>query len=197
MRQHAPATVRNREPIAAILAEELPDEGTVLEIASGTGEHASFFAGLFPKLTWQPSDPDPVACASIRAWRKEVNLPNLLPPVALDAVSGDWPLPHAGAVLCINMLHISPWVAAEGLFAGAMRLLSSGAPLVLYGPYWENDVVPAASNLAFDTSLRARNTEWGIRDLAAVDELARRNDFGRTRRIAMPANNLTLVYRKL
>lgn len=196
-RRHAPAAARNVGPIGDILAEELPPAGLVLEVASGSGEHALAFALRFPDLMWQPSDPDPVACASIAAWRDGSGAPNLRAPFALDAVSPDWPLDQADAVLCINMVHISPWRAAEGLFAGAGRLLAAGAPLMLYGPYWEAEVPSAPSNLAFDASLRARDPEWGIRDVAALDALARANGFERSRRASMPANNLTLIYRKV
>ncbi len=196
MKQHASAAARNREPIAAVLAEELPATGLVLEVASGTGEHALTFAHRFPALIWQPSDPDAAARDSIAAWREESGLDNLRPPLALDAAAAVWPIAHADALLCINMIHISPWAAAEGLFAGAAHILPHGAPLVLYGPYREADVATAPSNEAFDASLKARNPAWGLRDLAVIDRLAERNGLGRTRRVAMPANNLMLVYRK-
>lgn len=196
MKQHAPAAARNREPIAAVLAEELPATGLVLEVASGTGEHALAFARRFPTLIWQPSDPDAAARDSIAAWREESGPDNLRSPLALDAAAEAWPIAHADALLCINMLHISPWEAAEGLFAGAARILPQGAPLMLYGPYREADVVTAPSNEAFDASLKARNPTWGLRDLAAVNRLAERNGLGRARRTAMPANNLMLIYRK-
>jgi hypothetical protein len=196
MKRHAPATGRNREPIAAVLTEELPRTGLVLEVASGTGEHAVHFARTFPDLRWQPSDPDPEARASIEAWREEAALPNLLPPLALDATGADWPIERADAVLCINMVHISPVAATEGLLAGAALLLEPGAPLVLYGPYFESAVETAPSNLAFDRDLRSRNPEWGLRSVEWLDELAERAGFRRTRRVAMPAHNLTLVYRK-
>src|SRR5687768_5747945 len=135
MKRHAPAAGRNREPIAAVLSEELPASGLVLEVASGTGEHAVHFARTFPDLAWQPSDPDPDARESISTWRKEAGLPNLVQPLDLDAAAADWPLPRADAVLCINMVHISPVASTEGLVAGAARLLARGAPLILYGPY--------------------------------------------------------------
>lgn len=196
MKRHAPATLRNREPIARILADELPPHGVLLEIASGTGEHAGFFARLFPGLHWQPSDPDPAALASIEAWRAAEGLANLAPPLVLDAAGAHWPIDAADAMLCVNMIHISPWEATEGLFAGAARLLPPGAPLVLYGPFLESDVETAPSNLAFDADLRARDARWGLRDLARVDHLADGAGFSRTRRVAMPANNLSLVYRR-
>ena len=197
MKRHAPAADRNREPIAAVLTEELPGSGTVLEIASGTGEHAVHFARTFPHLVWQPSDPDAASLESIAAWREAERLENLLPPLRVDAASIAWPVTQADAVLCINMIHISPVSATEGLVAAAARLLAPGAPLILYGPYLEADVVTAPSNHAFDASLRARNPEWGLRELEWVDGLAVAAGLERTRRVAMPANNLVLVYRHL
>jgi hypothetical protein len=196
MNRQAPAVARNRDPIAAVLAEELPPSGLVLEVASGTGEHAVHFARAFPAITWQPSDPDLAARQSIEAWRVEEALPNLNPPLDLDAASPAWPIERAHAVLCINMVHISPVSATEGLLAGSAGLLPTGAPLILYGPYLEDDVPTAPSNLDFDASLKARNPEWGLRSLAWLDASAAERGFGRTRRVAMPANNLTLVYRR-
>ncbi|MEE4288697.1 MAG: DUF938 domain-containing protein [Erythrobacter sp.] len=196
MKQHAPATLRNREAILAVLRAELPPSGTVLEIAAGTGEHAVFFAGHLPQLEWLPSDPSPEALASIAAYREDANLPNLRAPVELDASASDWPVADAAAILCINMVHISPWVATEGLFAGAARILiGKELPLILYGPYFEQGVEPAPSNLDFDASLKARNPAWGIRDVGQMDDLAARHGFARRARHEMPANNLTLVYR--
>ncbi|HEU4650476.1 MAG TPA: DUF938 domain-containing protein [Croceibacterium sp.] len=196
MKRHAPAAARNREPIAAVLTEELPVTGLVLEVASGSGEHAVHFARTFPALVWQPSDPDADSRASIEAWRAAEALANLLPPIALDAASPRWPVPRADAVVCINMVHISPVAATEGLLAGAAGLLGAGAPLVLYGPYLEATVDTAPSNLAFDESLKARNPAWGLRSVEWLDAHAARHGFDRTRRVAMPANNLTLVYRR-
>jgi len=196
MKGHAPAAERNREPIAAVLAEELPQSGLVLEMASGTGQHAVHFARAFANLTWQPSDPDPAALASIEAWRAQEGLPNLAAGVELDASADEWPIEQAAAVVCINMVHISPVQATAGLFAGAARALSAGAPLILYGPYLEDGVETAPSNLAFDASLKARNPEWGLRSVSWLDAAAARHGFARTRRVAMPANNLTLVYRR-
>lgn len=196
MKRHSPSVARNREPIAAVLTEELPSSGLVLEVASGTGEHAVHFARTFPRLEWLPSDPDTDACQSIEAWRGEAGLANLLPPLRLDAASASWPVTAADAVLCINMVHISPPAATEGLVAGAARLLAPGAPLIFYGPYLEHSVETAPSNLEFDRWLRERNPEWGLRQAEWLDEVARRRGFGRTRRVAMPANNLVLVYRR-
>jgi SAM-dependent methyltransferase len=196
MKRSAPATGRNREPIAAVLREVLPKRGTLLEIASGTGEHAVYFAGLFPKLRWQPTDPDPDALESIRAWRAEAGAANLLEPLRLDASAETWPMAASEAILCVNMVHISPWAATEGLMKGAGRLLPKGGPLVLYGPYRRAGVATAPSNEAFDESLRARNPEWGLRDLEAVEAEAARHGLELERLVEMPANNLTVVFRR-
>ncbi|WP_287940106.1 DUF938 domain-containing protein [Sphingopyxis sp.] len=195
-KRHAPATLRNRDAIAAVLGDWLPASGTVLEVASGSGEHAVHFAAAFPKLDWQPSDPDPAALASIAAWSAEAGLPNIAAPLHLDASAPDWPLGHADALLCINMVHISPWAATLGLFAGAARLLGPGAPLILYGPYLEADVATADSNLAFDESLRSRNPAWGLREVEAVIDAAAPHGFRFAERRTMPANNLMLLFRK-
>lgn len=196
MKRHAPATARNSQPLAEVLARELPASGTVLEIASGSGEHAVFMARRFPALDWQPSDCDAEALASVDAWAAEARLANLRPAIALDAAAPDWPIVSADALLCVNMVHISPWDAAVGLFAGAGRVLGSGAPLVLYGPFVERDVETAASNHAFDQSLRQRDPAWGLRSTADLDRLAAGHGMTRTARCAMPANNLVLVYRR-
>lgn len=196
-RQHAPATQRNREPILAVLREILPAQGLVLEVASGSGEHAIHFAGAFPNLTFQPSDPDPAALASIDAWTHESALPNLRPAIRLDAMAPRWPVSEADAILCINMVHISPWAATEGLIRQAAQLLPAGGPLYLYGPYRQSDVPLAASNAVFDDSLRRRNPKWGLRELDAVAELARTAGFGEPAVTAMPANNLSVVFRRL
>ena len=196
MKRHAPATARNSQPLAEVLARELPASGTVLEIASGSGEHAVFMARRFPALDWQPSDRDAEALASVDAWAADARLANLRPAIALDAAAPDWPIVSADALLCVNMVHISPWDAAVGLFAGAGRVLGSGAPLVLYGPFVEPDVETAASNHAFDQSLRQRDPAWGLRSTADLDRLAAGHGMTRTARCAMPANNLVLVYRR-
>ncbi len=197
MKQHAPATLRNREPIAAVLAQELPARGTVLEIAAGTGEHAVFFAEHFAALRWQPTDPSPEALASIAAYRDEYAGTNLAAPLLLDAADPDrWPVDSADAVVCINMVHISPWEATLGLFGGAARVLSKAAPLILYGPYIEAGVATAPSNLEFDASLKARNPLWGLREAEALDALASQHAMTRTARHALPANNIMLVYRR-
>ena len=196
MKRHAPATARNSEPLAEILAAELPQNGLVLEIASGTGEHAVFMAKRFPALDWQPSDCATDALRSVDAWAQEAGFANLRAAIALDAAALEWPIETADAVLCVNMVHISPWEATVGLFAGAARLLPAGAPLVLYGPFVEDDVETAPSNLAFDESLKARDPAWGLRDVADLDALAEARNLHRTARHEMPANNLVLVYRK-
>ena len=196
-KRHAPATLRNRDAIAAVLAEWLPLGGTVLEVASGSGEHVVHFAAAFPHLDWQPSDPDPAGLASITAWSAEAGGANVAPPLALDAAAPCWPVDRADAILCINMVHISPWAATLGLFAGAARLLAPGAPLILYGPYIDPDVPTAESNLAFDASLRARNPDWGLRDLDRVKAAARGAGLTFAERRAMPANNLMLLFRRL
>ncbi len=197
MKQHAPAALRNREPIAQVLARELPASGTVLEIASGTGEHAMFFAGAFSALKWQPTDPSAEALASIAAYRAECPSANLAAPLLLDAAGPDsWAVTEAAAVLCINMVHISPWEATLGLFGGAARLLAkAGGPLILYGPYLEDGVETAPSNLDFDASLKARNPRWGLRRADVLDELAATHSMARSARYALPANNIMLVFR--
>jgi SAM-dependent methyltransferase len=196
VRRSAPAALRNREPIAEVLSEWLPPSGLVLEIASGTGEHAVYFAERFPALEWQPSDVHPEALTSIDAWRAEVRLPNIRPPVVIDASAPDWPIDRADAVLSINMVHISPWASALGLLSGAARLLRPGAPLILYGPWLKDDISTAESNLAFDADLKLRDSEWGLRRVenfaAAADERGLALDQTR----AMPANNMMLLLRR-
>ena len=195
-KRHAPATLRNRDAIVDVLRDWLPPSGTVLEVASGSGEHAVHFAAVFPALDWQPSDPDADALTSIAAWRAEAGLSNIRPPLGLDASAHGWPIATADVLLCVNMVHISPWAATLGLFAGAARLLTPGASLILYGPYVEADVPTAESNLAFDASLRARNPEWGLRDMAAVVRAAADAGLAFAERRAMPANNLMLLFRR-
>lgn len=196
-KRHAPATLRNRDAIAAVLADWLPPTGLVLEVASGSGEHVVHFAAAFPHLRWQPSDPDAAALASIAAWSAEAGTANIAPPLRLDAMATDWPRDRADALLCINMVHISPWAATPGLFAGAARLLPAGAPLILYGPYVEADVETAPSNLAFDGWLKERDPAWGLRDTADVTAAAADAGFAFAERRAMPANNLMLLFRRV
>lgn len=196
-RRTAPHVARNAVPILEVLRDVLPAEGLVLEIASGSGEHVLAFACGFPNLTWQPSDPDPVALASIAAWRAAEGVPNLLAPLRLDASAPDWPLERAGAILCINMVHISPWSATLGLLDGAARLLAPGAPLYLYGAYRRDGVPTAPSNEAFDRSLRERNPDWGVRRLEDVTAEAERRSLALDRVVEMPANNLSVIFRRL
>jgi hypothetical protein len=195
-KRHAPATVRNRDAIIEVLQGVLPGRGTVLEVASGSGEHAIHFAQAFPALQWQPSDPDVAALRSIAAWSVEAGLSNISEPVLIDASAQQWPVDRADAILCINMVHISPWEATVGLFTTGAELLTQGAPLILYGPYVREGYPTAPSNLAFDESLRARNSLWGIRKLEDVARLAESIGFVRAAVHEMPANNLTLVFRK-
>jgi SAM-dependent methyltransferase len=178
-----------------VLAEWLPASGTVLEIASGTGEHAAFFAERFPHLDWQPSDSHPDALASIAAWRAAAGLPNLRAPLMIDAAAPDWPVGEADAVLNINMVHISPWACAQGLIAGAARVLGSGAPLILYGPWLKDDIVAEPSNLAFDADLKRRDPEWGLRRVEDFAEAAEKRGFALVETRSMPANNLMLLLR--
>ena len=194
MKKSAPAAQRNREPIREVLARILPDAGTVLTIAEGSGEHAVHFAKSFPALTWQPSDIDPEAIASIAAWRDETGLPNLAAPIELDVTATVWPIERAAAITCINMIHISPWEATLGLFAGAARTLSSGGLLYLYGPYRFGGAFTAPSNEAFDASLRSRDPRWGVRDVRDLEAAA--TGFALREIVAMPANNHSLVFRR-
>ena len=194
VKRHAPATERNRDVIAQTLARLLPTEGLILEVASGTGEHVVHFAKMFPALTWQPSDPDPIALASINAWRADSNLPNVRPAMLLDA-SADWPIAQADAVVCINMTHISPWAATVGLLRNAARLLPPSAVLFIYGPYNQRDVPLADSNAAFDASLRQQNPEWGLRYVDDIAAEAHISGLHLDSVIDMPANNLSLIFR--
>jgi SAM-dependent methyltransferase len=195
--QASPSFLRNRDPIRSVLARVLPDHGTVLEIASGSGEHAVFFAASFPGLTWQPTDHDAAALRSIAAHRAAARLRNLNPPIQVDASAPSWPVAHADVVVAINMVHIAPWSATEGLIAGAGRVLGRGGILYLYGPYTENGTHTAPSNAAFDESLRSRNPEWGVRDVADLVDLARATGLSFAERVSMPANNLSLIFRRL
>jgi uncharacterized protein DUF938 len=195
-RRSAPAALRNRDPIAAVLEEWLPASGLVLEIASGSGEHVVHFAERFPKLEWQPSDVHPEALASIIAWRDEACTANVRTPIALDAASSEWPLERADAVLSINMVHISPWTSALGLLDGAARLLSVGAPLILYGPWIQADLPTAPSNVAFDADLRRRNPQWGLRRVEDIAGAAAERGLLLEAIREMPASNLMLLFRR-
>ena len=191
--KHAPATLRNREPILAVLDRVLPEQGFVLEIASGTGEHATYFAPRLPGVIWQPTDRDAASLDSIAAWTAELAATNVRPPLVLDVCASTWPVESADAIFCANMIHIAPWEAALGLLAGAGRILPVGGVLVLYGPFMVDHRHTAPSNAAFDESLRARDPAWGVRDLGEVTEVARTHGLALLERIEMPANNLMVV----
>lgn len=193
---HFPATRRNRDPISAILADVLPASGLALEIASGSGEHVVHFSRRFPALIWQPSDPDPDNLASIRAWAEAQRSANLLPPLRIDASDERLPLDAADAVVCINMIHIAPWDAAIGLMRNAARLLPAQGPLYLYGPFTLDGAHTAPSNEAFDRQLRRQDGAWGVRDLREVAAEARRHGLHPAGSFEMPANNLSVVFRK-
>jgi Protein of unknown function (DUF938) len=195
-RQYAPATVRNRDFILDVLRDVLPLRGLILEIASGSGEHVVHFASNFPSLTFQPSDPEPEALLSIAAWAKATQVTNVLAPIVLDASRSHWPIASADGIICINMVHISPWDATVGLITGAAAILLPGLPLYLYGPYKRKGLATAPSNEAFDRNLRDRNPTWGLRDLEAVAAIAQPVGFSVPTIIEMPANNLSVVFRR-
>lgn len=194
----SPAVARNTGPILDVLKAHMPGCGRVLEIASGSGEHAHSFASALPGLDWTPSDPSAEARTSITSWSAAADLPNLRPPLALDVLDpATWPEGPLQAMVCINMIHISPWAATEGLMALAGKRLAIGGLLVLYGPYREADLPLAASNAAFDESLKARDPSWGLRDRDTVEAAARVVGLALTLRIEMPANNLMLLFRRV
>lgn len=195
-RFHAAAAARNRAPILAVLRMVLPPRGRVLEIASGSGEHVVHFAADLPGLTFIPSDPSAEARASIAAWTAETGVGNVVAPLALDAATTPWPIARADAVVCINMIHIAPWAAAEGLFIGAAAVLPAGAPLCLYGPYRRDGRQTAPSNETFDVWLHDQNPAWGVRDLETVADLADLAGFDAPEIVDMPANNLCLTFRR-
>ena len=196
-KRHAPATLRNRDAILAVLQGIAPKDGTLLEIASGTGEHAAYMASkLLGSLRWQPSDGDIGALSSIDA--HAAGNPRILPALLVDVRATHWPIEQADAMFCANMIHIAPWQASEGLFAGAGRVLISGAPLVLYGPFKRDGAHTAASNEAFDVSLRSRDPSWGVRCLESeVVPLAKPHGLVLDEIVAMPANNLSVVFRRI
>ncbi len=197
MKRHAPATGRNSAAIHGVLSQILPAKGTVLEIASGTGEHAVYMSRKFPDLIWQPSDQDEASLLSIAEWRADAGPSNLAAPIVLDAASERWPVEQADAIFCCNMVHISPWCATAGLFRGAARLLDTNAPLILYGPFIDPGVPTAPSNQEFDVDLKRRNPEWGLRSIPDLDAVAQENDFTMRERYSMPANNCILLFRKV
>jgi Protein of unknown function (DUF938) len=196
MRRQAPAAARNRQPILDVLQPHLPIRGLVLEVASGSGEHTAHFAQALPDLTFQPSDPDAVARASIDDWAATLGLANVRPALELDAAAETWPITEADTIACINMIHISPWESTVGLIRGAARLLPKNGTLFLYGPYFRDGAETATSNLMFDLDLRARNPDWGIRALEEVVALAQANGYAAPLVIEMPANNLSLVFKR-
>ena len=196
MKQHAPSTERNRDDILAILRQVLPDQGTILETASGTGQHAVYFAPHFPEAVWQPSDHTAETLASIRTWAEQAAVPNLRDPLELDVTSPDWPIDAADAIVNINMLHISAWTTCEGLLAGAARVLRADAPLFYYGAFFRRDRATAPSNVEFDRSLRQRDPSWGVRQLEDVLESAQSHGLSFDRVVDMPNNNYSLVLRR-
>ncbi|MDE2620130.1 MAG: DUF938 domain-containing protein [Sphingomonadales bacterium] len=195
-RRSSPAALRNRDPILAVLREILPASGMVLELASGSGEHVIHFARHLPGLTWLPSDPSSEARASIAAWREAEGLSNVAAPLALDAAAPEWPVGSVDAILCINMVHISPWAATEGLIRQAGQVLTPHAPLYLYGPYRRAGHPLEPSNAAFDADLRRRDPAWGLRALEEVEALASQHGLTLEQVREMPANNLSVVFRR-
>jgi SAM-dependent methyltransferase len=193
-RRHWPAAERNKEPIMEVLRRVLPERGFLLEIASGTGQHAAHFAAAFPALDWQPSELDADMHASIRAWTE--GMPNVREPTALDVGATPWPVSRADAILCINMIHIAPWQATLDLMAGAGKILAPGGVLFLYGPYRRHGAHTAPSNEAFDADLKRRNPEWGVRNMETVAEAAKANGLDFVEAVAMPANNFSVMFRK-
>jgi SAM-dependent methyltransferase len=195
-RLYFPHVARNREPILDVLKRVLPRDGLVLEIASGGGEHAAYFAQNLLGLLWQPTDANSEMFESIAAHRSAAGAANLLAPLPLDVTAEQWPIERADALVCCNMIHIAPWAATEGLIAGAGRTLSRGAPLYLYGPYKVESQHTAPSNQDFDTRLRAQNPLWGVRDLTDVSSLAKRHGFALAETVPMPSNNLSVIFRR-
>lgn len=195
-RLDAPAAARNRDPILDVLRRVLPDTGLVLEIASGTGQHVVHFARALPALDWQPSEPDAGGRRSIAAWSAADGLANVRAPLGLDVIGGNWPIDAADAIVCINMIHIAPWAATLALMSGAGRILPAGGPLVLYGPFRRDGINTAPSNDRFDIDLKIRNAAWGIRDIADVTAEAEAAGLRLDEVVEMPANNLTVVFRK-
>ncbi len=192
----APSARRNRGPILQVLEQWAPREGVALEIAAGTGQHAVHFSAALPGLRWQPSDINPAALVSIAAWQQAEGTANLLPPVQLDVTSEQWPIDRADLVVCINMIHISPWAATEGLMRGAARLLSNEGTLFLYGPYHVGGKPTAPSNASFDAHLRTRDPRWGVRHIEDVQAEAAANGLVKASMISMPANNFSVIFKR-
>lgn len=197
LRFSSPSALRNLEPIWNVLQKILPESGTMLEIASGSGEHVVHYASRSPNLIWQPSDPSEKARASIKAWAEEERLENLMSPLNIDVTREIWPIDHADAMLAINMVHISPWIATEGLIKGASKLLTEGGTLTLYGPYKQEDREFVESNVEFDAWLRNQNADWGIRQLEDVIDLAQQVSLSLSSIINMPANNLCVIFKRV
>jgi hypothetical protein len=195
-RQYTPATLRNRDFILDVLRNVLPRTGVILEIASGSGEHIIHFARNFRALIFQPSDPEPAALLSVATWVKATGVTNVRAAIALDASQAVWPIASADGIICINMVHISPWEATMGLIKGAAAILPSSSPLYLYVPYIREGVATAPSNQAFDRSLRDRNPAWGLRNLEAVAAIVQSAGFSAPVITEMPANNLSVVFRR-
>ena len=193
----SPSAARNKEPIAKTLSQILPRSGLVLEIGSGTGEHVVHFARVMPQLGWQPTEQDEECLRSICAWAAVETNANVRQPLYLDVIDAQWPIETADAIICINMIHITPWAATQGLLRGSSRILPPAGLLCLYGPYRVRGKHSSASNRAFDAQLRAINAEWGVRDLDAVSNEARAFNIELERTFEMPANNLIAVFRKL
>jgi hypothetical protein len=196
MKREAPAVARNRDPILGVLKDVLPDSGTVLEIAAGTGEHAAYFASRFPALEWRPTDADETNLPSIAAWVAETDAPNLKAPERLDVTQRPWPVERARAIVCINMIHISPWACTLALLDGAGRVLEADGVLYLYGPFRIEGTHTAPSNADFDGWLKNQNAAWGVRDLESVIATAAAQGLVHERTVAMPANNFSVVFRK-
>jgi hypothetical protein len=210
-KQYAPATERNRQPILEVLQKVIPQKGNILEIASGTGEHACFFAPYFPNQQWIPSDPDPLLRVSIEAWRQDCTGNNLQIPLEINVSLPNWDgkidhsaiakrhcvIAEIGTIIAINLIHISPWSACQGLMKGAEKILQSSGILYLYGPYKQEGKHTAPSNEAFDQSLQFRNPDWGVRNLEDVVELAAKHQLNLQKIIPMPANNLSLIFHHL
>jgi hypothetical protein len=196
VKRFAPAADRNKGPILEVLREVLPPDGMVLEIASGSGQHAAFLASALPQYEWQPTEADSQTFESIIEYVRDADLSNLRPPLLLDTRSEVWPIEHASAVLCINMIHIAPWSACVGLLRGSAHILPSGGPLILYGPFCIHGDYTAPSNVEFDRALHAQNDEWGVRELDDVAGAAREFGLKLDRIVPRPANNHVIVLRK-
>ncbi len=200
LKQYAPATQRNREPILEVLLRVVPSSGDILEIASGTGEHCIFFAPAFSPRQWIPSDPNPIARDSIEGWRKESLINNVHAPLNINAENNSWEIEQENlnitTIVNINMIHISPWLACLGLMKGAHRILPSEGILYLYGPYKQEGKHTAVSNESFDQSLRSKNPEWGVRNLQDVIKAAEDQGFIFQEKVEMPANNLSVIFKK-